>query len=339
MTKAPFPKKSERQTELLEIIRTDVCGPMRVESIGKSKYFITFIDDHSRWCVVRMLKRKNETFEVFKHFKATVENQTGRRIRYLQSDNGKEYVNSKFDAFLRKNEIKRRLTVTLTPEQNGVAERKNQTLVEMARCLMIQSGLPLSFWGEAINTANYIRNRCPTSSLNGKTPYKKWTGNVPDVGYFQKFGCLVYSLDREPNKGKFQSRSRKGIFMGYTERSKAYRIWIPDKHENVEDQDDTGNDQFIEDQYDDRIVDLQITAKRKRGRPRQVMTGLRGRPKKMYQVADNSIEEVELAYLTEVPVNQFLKGPDAEEWLHAMEVEMKSVRESNGLRRNFTGNR
>lgn len=151
----------------------------------------------------------------FKSFKSFVENQTGRKIKCLQSDNGKEYINREFDDFLKKSGIGRRLTVMHTPEQNGVAERKNRTLVEMARCLLIQSNLPPSFWGEAVNAANYIRNRCPTSSLGSKTPYEKWTGKASHVGHFQEFGRQVYSLNREPNKGKFQSRSKKGIFVGY----------------------------------------------------------------------------------------------------------------------------
>lgn len=193
---------------------------------------MTFIDDYSRWCVVKMLKRKSEVFE---QYKVLVEN-TGHKIKYLQLDNGKEYVNQEFDTFLRNNGIERRLTVMWasthsdrhTPEQNGIAEKKNRTLVEMARCLMIQSNLSSSFWGEVINTANYIRNRCPTSSLNGKTPQEKWAENIPNVEYFQEFDCQAYSLNRELNKEKFQSRSKKGT-LSDVENSKVYRIWIPEK--------------------------------------------------------------------------------------------------------------
>ena len=166
-------------------------------------------------------------FQAFKEFKIFVEKQTGRNIKSIQTDNGREYVNREFDEFLKKNGIAHRLTVTHTPQQNGIAERKNRTLVEMARCLLIQSNLSPSFWGEAINTANYIRNRCPTNSLNGKTPFEMWTGKIPYVGYFREFGCPVYSLNREPNKKKFEERSKKGIFIGYDEKSKAYRIWLP----------------------------------------------------------------------------------------------------------------
>lgn len=176
-----------------------------------------------------MLKSKSEIFNVFKEFKALIENQTGRKIKCLQSDNGKKYINREFNDFLKREGIRHRLTVTHTPEQNGVAERRNRILVKMARYLLIQSNLSPSFWKEAINTANYIRNRYPTSNLGGKAPHEKWTGDT-NVGYFQDFDCSVYFLDRNPNKEKFQSRSKKGIFVGYTENFKAYRIWIPDEH-------------------------------------------------------------------------------------------------------------
>ena len=214
MTQKPFPKKSERKTELLESIDSDICEPMRTESLGKARYFVTFIDNFSRWCVIKTIRNKNEVFQAFKEFKIFVERQTGGNIKSIHTDNGREYLNREFDEFLKKNGIAHRLTVTHTPQQNGIAERKNRTLVEMARCLLIQSNLSPSFWGEAINTANYIRNRCPTNSLNGKTPFEMWTGKIPYVGYFREFGCPVYSLNREPNKKKFEERSKKGIFDG-----------------------------------------------------------------------------------------------------------------------------
>lgn len=170
MIKLSFPKASSKKLEVLEIIHSDICGPIRVESNGKARY-VTFIDDHSRWCEIRLLKRKDEVLDAFKDFKASAENQHGRKIQFLQSDNRKEYRNGVFDTFLREAGIRRRTSVTHTSEQNG--RRRNRTLMEMTRCLLIQSSLPLSFWGEAINTANYVRNRCPSRSLEGRTSYEK----------------------------------------------------------------------------------------------------------------------------------------------------------------------
>jgi len=148
---------------------------------------------------------------------------------FLQTDNEKEYKNIAFDDFLRENGIRRRLIMTHTPEQNGVAEKMNQTLFDMMRCLIIESQLPASFWREAVNTANYLRNRCPSKNLGGRTLYEKWTGNIPDISHLQSFDTDVYTLNRNPTKGKLDSRSRKGILMGYSEKSKSYRVWLSEE--------------------------------------------------------------------------------------------------------------
>jgi len=120
-----------------------------------------------------------------------------------------------------------RLTIVHIPQQNGVAERKNRILVEAARCMMIQPKLSPSFWAEVIATANYIRNRCITKSLDSGTPFEKWTESRPNVHHLQKFDCKIFILNKFPNKGKFEARGLEGIFVGYFEVSKAYRVWLP----------------------------------------------------------------------------------------------------------------
>lgn len=230
LTQTPFPKKSERKTEVLDIVHTDICGPMRVTSIGGSHYFITFIDDATRWCEVKFLKHKSEALEAFKNFKNKVEKQTGKKVKCLQSDNGLEYINNSFKKFLDDQGITRRLTVPDTPQQNGVSERKNRTLVEMARCMMIEANIAPGFWAEAINTANYIRNRCKSSSVGGKIPYELWTGRKPIVTYFKTFGCIGYALDKKIGKGKFDPRSKECVFVGYSEETKGFKVWYPKQH-------------------------------------------------------------------------------------------------------------
>ena len=199
-------------------------------SVGKSKYFITFIDDYSGWCEVRFLHKKNETFTESTKVKSLLEKQTGVPLKCLRSDNGTEYLSRELNNFVKENGIQRQLTVANNPEQNGKAERRNRTLVEMARCLLIQAGLPLVFWAEAIRTANFIRNRCPSRSLNGKTPYEMLHGRKPDVCFFREFWCSVYILDRTSHKGKFEKKTKNGVFLGYSEESKGYRVWIPSEH-------------------------------------------------------------------------------------------------------------
>lgn len=141
MSRAPFTAtKASHTTKPLEIIHIDICGPMRVESKSGSNYFITFINNHSRWCEVRFLQKKSDAYNAFNEVKALIENQTGERIKLLQSDNGREYLSKEFKDFLTKAGIKR-FSIAYNPEQNGTAERKNRTLLEMTRCLLIQSGL------------------------------------------------------------------------------------------------------------------------------------------------------------------------------------------------------
>lgn len=147
-------------------------------------------------------------------------------MKCLQSDNGGEYASKDFDKYLKEHGISRRLSIPCNPEQNGVAERRNRTVLDAARCLLAQSGLPPSFWAEAVNTANYLRNRCPTRSLEGMTLHEIWS-NKPDAKYLRDFGSRVLCLNSDPTKGKLASRSKEGIFLGYSEQSKGYRIWLP----------------------------------------------------------------------------------------------------------------
>ena len=229
MTRAAFPKKSDRSTEICDLIHTDVCGPMRVASLGGARYYVEFIDDCSKWCEVRFLKSKSEVLDATKAYIALVEKQTGRSVRSLQSDGGREYINNEFDSYLKERGITRRVTVPHNPEQNGTAERQNRTLMETARCMLMEAGLPDRYWAEAVNTAAYLRNRLPKRSLNGKTPCEVWTGKIPDASKLRVFGCRVFYLDRDPGKGKLDQRGQEGIFLGYSAESNAFRIWSDDK--------------------------------------------------------------------------------------------------------------
>lgn len=227
LPRQPFPKRENRSTELLQIIHTDLCGPMRTTSNGGAKYFMTITDDRSRWGDVYFLKSKDEVPSRMIEFIEKVERQTGSKVKAVQSDNGTEFCNRKLDEYFKKKSIIRRLTVPHTPQQNGVAERRNRTLVESAKYMLMQANLPNSFWAEAINTVNYIRNRCISKSLDAGTPYEIWSGKKPNVKYFRTFGCKVFVTDTTPGKAKFQPRAKEGIFVGYSFESKAYRIWIP----------------------------------------------------------------------------------------------------------------
>lgn len=251
----PFPQESHTTTsELLEVVHSDVCGPFRVASVAGSKYFVTFIDDKSRRVFVYFIKQKSEVFEKFKMFKAQVERQTGCKIKSMRTDNGGEFVNAEFNSYLEKEGIRRQLTVPHTPQQNGVAERGNRTLVEMARSMMVHAGVRQSLWAEAINTAVYIRNRCPTRKLQNMTPYEVWCGRKPSVKHLRTFGACAVALDKSGGKSKFEAKGKQFIMVGYSTTAKAYRLYDTKKNKVFEHRDVLFDDDYFV-KRDDVIAD------------------------------------------------------------------------------------
>lgn len=167
----PYKSSEHRQKEKLGLIHSDICGPMNTESLAGARYFVTFIDNFSRYTETMILRQQSDVLSAFKNFKKRVEKETGCVIKRLRTDNAKEYISKEFKKFLEDEGIERQLTIEYTPQQNDVAERANRTLVEMARCLMLQANFPKSLWAEAVNAATFLQNRCPTKSLENKTPY------------------------------------------------------------------------------------------------------------------------------------------------------------------------
>nr|GEX62198.1 retrovirus-related Pol polyprotein from transposon TNT 1-94 [Tanacetum cinerariifolium] len=169
--------KSKRATDLLELVHADLCGPMRTESLRGSRYFLLFTDDYSRMRWVYFLQLKSETFENFKKFKALVEKHSGKDLKVLRTDHGGEFISKEFAAFCNEEGIKRELTAPYTPEQNGVADRKNRTVVEMARSMLKSKELTDNFWAEGVAAAVYLLNISSTKSVWNMTPYEAWYGN------------------------------------------------------------------------------------------------------------------------------------------------------------------
>ncbi|KAI5317551.1 hypothetical protein L3X38_037258 [Prunus dulcis] len=209
----------------LELVHTDLCGPMQNESIGGNRYFITFIDDFSRMCWVYFLRNKSDAFNVFKKFKAFVELQSGFSLKKLRSDRGGEYTSHEFLDFCASMGMERQLTIAYSPQQNGVAERRNRTIGEMARSMMTKKGIPVIFWAEAISTAVYLQNRCFTTSVSGKTPFEAFTGRKQGIKHLKVSGCICYTHVPPPLRQKFDDKARKGVFMGYGSCEKGYRVY------------------------------------------------------------------------------------------------------------------
>ncbi|GJW34340.1 putative RNA-directed DNA polymerase [Tanacetum coccineum] len=230
MTRKSFPHRPERATDLLGIIHTDVCGPLRHVSRQGASYFITFTDDYSRYGYVYLLKHKHEVFETFKVFKNEVENQLGKTIKALRSDRGGEYISQEFKDYLKACGIVQQLTPPYTPQHNGVSERRNRTLLDMVRSMMNLTTLPLSFWDYALESATRILNMVPTKKVD-KTPYELWYGKVPNLSYLKVWGCEA--LVKRDTPDKLQQRSVKCIFIGYPKETMGYYFYFPPENKIV----------------------------------------------------------------------------------------------------------
>ena len=224
----PFPKSSQRKTtKPLQLIHSDLCGPLNIPSVGGSRYFITFIDDYSRYVTVYFLKTKDEAYEKFVEYVSLVENQLDLTVKKFRSDGGGEYISNEFKDFCRSRGIAVEGSMSYTPQQNGVAERMNRTLMEMARSMISHSNATSNLWAEAVSTAAYIRNRCPTSSFKGATPYEMLSDVKPDVDNLRVFGCDVYVHVPDQKRRKLDKKAYKAVFVGYPLGKKGYKIYNP----------------------------------------------------------------------------------------------------------------
>eukprot|EP00253_Pinus_taeda_P014195 PITA_14195 len=204
-----------------------LCGLMQNSSLAGSQYFLTFIDDFTRKTWVYFLNNKSEVFEKFRNFKELVENQSGLYIKVLRTDRGGEYISKEFLRFCRENGIHKQFTARYTPQRNGVAERKNKTIMDMVRSMLKAKHFPNDYWAEAVNCAVYILNRCPTKAVMNKVPEEAWSGRKQGVTHMKDFGCVAYAHIPDQLRKKLDSKGEKCIFIGYSEESKAYRLYIP----------------------------------------------------------------------------------------------------------------
>ena len=174
--RVPFPKQSKgRATERLQLIHSNLCGLINSTSNSQIRYFISFIDDFSRKTWIYFLLEKSEAFYQFKTFKAFVEKQTGLFIKCLRTDRGGEYNSIAFKEFCKAHGIKRQLTTAFTPQQNGVAECKNHTIMNMVRAALLEKEVPKVFWPDAVQWVNHILNKSPTLIVKDMTPEEAWS--------------------------------------------------------------------------------------------------------------------------------------------------------------------
>lgn len=202
-------KDVNRCGDVLELIHTDICGPFSTPSWNGQQYFITFIDDYSRYNYLYLIHEKSQSLDVFKNFKAEVENQLSKKIKAVRSNRGGEYY-GRYDGFgeqrlgpfakyLMECGIVPQYTLPRTSSQNGVAERRNRTLKDMVRSMISHSTLLKSLWGETIKTTVYILNRVPSKAV-AKTPYELWTSKKPSIRHLHVWGCPTEARPYNPTE-------------------------------------------------------------------------------------------------------------------------------------------
>lgn len=226
--RASFPKQSSwRASKKLQLVHSDLCGPIRPVSNNDKRYFISFIDDFSRKTWVYFLSEKSEAFVTFKNFKAEVEKESGVYITCLRTDRGGEFNSNEFKEFCKAHGIRRQLTEAYTPQQNGVAEGKNRTIMNTVRSMLADKNVLKRFWPEAVNWCVHIQNRTLTTAVKDQTPEEVWNKEKATAAYFRIFGCIAHAHIPDQNRSKLDSKRNKCVFLGVNDGTKAYRLYDP----------------------------------------------------------------------------------------------------------------
>ena len=234
--RAPFPNSTSVSTRPLQLVHMDVCGPMSVASLGGSLYFATFLDDYSKVSVVVPVRTKGMVAGAVQRTLQLLETQCGHKLKAVRTDRGGEYLGGEMEAYFASKGVQHQLTAPYTPEQNGAAERLNRTLMERVRAMLIASGLGKELWAEAVLTANYIRNRSPYGKETW-TPWEHFTGKKPDVSGMRVFGARAFVHTPKGLRSKLDPINQRGVFVGYSVNSKAYRVLLDGSDRVVESRD------------------------------------------------------------------------------------------------------
>jgi transposase InsO family protein len=220
------PKKSIMSTfKPFELLHMDLFGPTTYTSIGGNKYGFVIVDDFSRYTWVFFLHDKSDTFDLFKSFVKRVYNEFDFKIKRVRSDNGNEFKNTRVDELCDDLGIKHQFSAKYTSQSNDIVERKNRTLIEMARSMLNEYDVSEAFWAEAINTACYSSNRLYCHPKLELTPYELLNDRKPSIAHLRVFGCKCYILRKGTKLGKFDKKCDEGFLLGYSTNSKAYRVW------------------------------------------------------------------------------------------------------------------
>ncbi|KAI3668197.1 hypothetical protein L6452_43274 [Arctium lappa] len=225
-TKASFKSKQVSSvTSPLQLLHMDLFGPVNIQSIAGKKYTLVIVDEFSCYTWVIFLRCKSDTPEELISFVKKMEVLNNLTVRSIRSDHGTEFKNSSLNNFFENKGIFHNFSSVRTPQQNGVAERRNRTIIEAARSMLSDSHLPTQFWVEGVNTACFTQNRSLIIKRFRKTAYELFHGRKPSISFLHIFGCQCFILNNRDQLGKFDPKADDGIFLGYSSISKAYRVF------------------------------------------------------------------------------------------------------------------
>nr|CAN61066.1 hypothetical protein VITISV_004412 [Vitis vinifera] len=342
---------ANRATDVLELIHTDICGPYPTASWNGQQYFITFIDDYSRYGYLFLIHEKSQSLDVFKTFKAEVELQLNKRIKSVgRSDRGGEYYGrydgsgeqhpGPFAKYLEECGIVPQYTMPGSPSMNGVAERRNRTLKDMVRSMISHSTLPEKLWGEALKTAAYILNRVPTKAA-AKTPYELWTGRKPSLKHFHIWGCPAEARPYKPHEKKLDSKTvnflRRELQHFFEDvefggRNQARNIVFEEEEgstiafDNVQvslpiiDQEVNLDPQPTDNIVQPLIANEDIAPEEQTQQPQENMPLRRSTRERRNAISDD--------YIVYLPGNQAMKSSNSQKWIEAMNEEYKSMQDN-----------
>lgn len=229
-SRTPFPKASASiTTAILDLVHTDVCGPV-IRDMNGNQYFMTIIDDYSRFCFTKLMKTRTEVVDNLKNFILEMKTQHQVMVKQIRSDNAKEYVSGSLSQLVKEYGIRLGPTTPYSSQSNGVAERFNRTLVEKAKSMLFTARLSADFWGFAILAATHIKNRTPMKVLNDSTPFSKLKETENQINHLRVFGCRIFTvIPKAIRSGKFSSTSKESIFIGYGQHQSHYVCYDPNK--------------------------------------------------------------------------------------------------------------
>lgn len=344
MSRKPFAKFKPRQSKaILDIVHSDVCGPMKTQTPSGKRYILTFIDDFSRLTFIYLLRNKNEIADKLKQFVEIMKTSKGIKPKIIRTDRGGEYVNKNLKKFLADEGIQLKLTPRYIPQMNVIAERKNRTLIEMTKCMLLDANLPRTFWGEAVNSANYIQNRLLTKATNA-IPYEIWFNEHVHLNNLRIFGTYCYVHIPEEKRKKLDDSAELMVLLGY-DSNNVYRCYDFKTNRVIFSRDvvfKKPNDYFevpttINNQSSDSI-NQEMIEPRKSNRSNKGVPPVRlgynsVNPRymdwmKQYQPDDSHTEPTEsINSITDIPTTyeEGINHPNKNQWLDAMHQELLSL--------------